>query len=101
MRRSRVLILSALAVPALVAGLMVPSVAYAKGPKTPKPVKVVCTSLGGNVTGVSAPNVGGCSQPAATGGSGTFSGFTGMSGTLTLTWSGTGTTKANYSSTIP
>jgi hypothetical protein len=98
----RLLVLSTLAVPALVAGLMIPSVAYAKGPKAPKPVKVTCTSLGGNpITNTPPPNVGGCNQPAATGGSGTFSGFTGGTGTITVTWNGTGTTKARYSSTEP
>ena len=101
-RPHRLLLLSALTVPALVAGLALPSVAFAKGPPTAKPVKVTCTSLAGNaITDVPPPNVGGCNQPAATGGSGTFSGFTGTSGTLTVTWNGTGTTKAHYSSSTP
>ena len=93
--------LSGLAVPALVAGLVIPSVAYAKGPG-PKPVKVTCTTLSGNVSNVpTPPTISGCNMPTATGGSGTFSGFTGQSGSLTITWNGTGSTTANYSATIP
>jgi hypothetical protein len=89
-----------MAVPVLVAGLVIPS-AYAKGPG-PKPVKVVCTTLSGNIANVpTPPTISGCSMPTATGGSGTFSGFTGQTGTLTITWNGTGTTSAAYSATIP
>ena len=101
MRRShRLLVLTGLAVPVLVAGLVIPS-AYAKGPG-PKPVKVSCTTLSGNVSGVpTPPTISGCTPTSATGGTGTFSGFVGGSGTLTVTWNGTGTTTASYSSTEP
>src|SRR5579863_7793768 len=99
-RSFRLLLIPTLAVPVLVAAL-VPSAAYAKGPKGPKPVKVACTSLSGSITGTPTPTISGCSMPGATGGSGTFSGFTGQSGNLTITWNGTGTTTAAYSSTVP
>ena len=100
MRRSRLFVLATLAVPALVAGLVLPSAAYAKGPKTPKPVRVTCTHLSGNVA--TTINISGCNEPIATGGSGTFPGGSlGTSGNATVTWNGTGTTTFSYTSTIP
>ena len=102
MRRPfRLMLIPTLAVPALLAATLLPGSAYAKGPG-PKPVKVVCTTLSGNfITNTPPPTIGACTQPTATGGSGTFAGFTGQSGTLTITWNGTGTTSAAYSATIP
>jgi hypothetical protein len=56
----------------------------------------------GNVSGTPTfPTIGGCNQTAVTGGSGTFSGFTGASGHITITWATNGTTTAAYSSTAP
>lgn len=106
MRRShRLLILSTLAVPALVAGLVIPSVAYAKGhgPKTPKPVSVTCTTLGGNDSGTPPPALGLCNQPSTTGGSGmiAFTGGLSTSGSATVTWASAGKTTINYSASLP
>ena len=103
----RLMLVPALVVPALLAAALLPGAAYAKshkGPKTPKPVTVICQgpgALSGNISGTPTPALSGCDQPTATGGSGTFTGFAGASGTLTITWSGTGTTTASYSSTLP
>ena len=92
--------MSGLAAAGLVLVLAGPASAKGHGPK---PVKVSCTVLSGNfLTNVPPPTISTCNQPAATGGSGTFSGFTGTSGTITVTWSGgLGTTSAHYSATIP
>jgi hypothetical protein len=99
MRRSVPFVISGLAATSLVLALAGPASA-AKGPK---PVKVTCTSLSGNfLTMTPPPTISNCNQPATTGGSGTFTGFTGTSGTITVTWSGgLGTTSAHYSATIP
>jgi hypothetical protein len=104
MRRShRLLILTGLAVPVLVAGLVVPN-AYAKGPKTQKPVRVTCTMLSGNAASpTNPPTLSKCNEPAVTGGSGQFlaAGGLGISGNATVTWNGTGTTTFSYSTTAP
>jgi hypothetical protein len=91
----------------MAAGLVLPSAAYAhgkgKGPHTTKPVTVACTSLTGNSSGSPSPALGVCSQPTVTGGSGTIAFTGGMSvrGSATVTWTGTSTTKFNYSASLP
>jgi len=93
-------LIPALVIPIVVAAVVVPGSAYARGHGA-KQVKVACATLGGNyLTGI--PTIGGCNQPAATGGLGTFPGSSlGPSGSITVTWTGTGTTTFLYSSTVP
>jgi hypothetical protein len=106
MRRSvSVLIVSAVAVPAMLAALALPAFAKGRGhgPPTGKPVNVACTSLTGNASGTPSPSLGGCNQSAATGGSGTgtFTGGLTLSGKATVTWANGGTTAIHYSVSLP
>jgi hypothetical protein len=104
MRRSFRYLVPMVAVPILAVAVILPGSASAKGPKGPKPVKVTCTTVSGNVSGVpTPPTISGCTPTSATGGMGTFSGFVGGSGNLVVTWNGgaEGTTSAAYSSTEP
>ena len=102
MRPVRLLVLTALGVGVIGAAFVLPGSAFAKGPG-PKPVKVTCTTLGGNTA--STANLSSCSQMSTTGGSGSFPGTVfathATSGNATVTWTGTGSTSFHYTTSIP
>ena len=59
-------------------------------------VRVFCTGVSGTLSGTLT--LSGCNQPRVTGGSGTFpDNSLGTSGSVTVTWNGTGTTTLVYS----
>lgn len=94
-----------IALPVVVAAMVFPGSAYAKGPK-PKAERAACTALGGTL---SAPTLSGCSPTLQTGDSGTMSSLPATlatvpvrpSGSVTVTWANTATTTVGFHTSIP
>ena len=73
----------------------------AEGQALPKPVKVSCGSLSGNVTGTPAPpTLSLCNQPGVTGGGAGFTFFEATSGAFTIDWKAGGSTSVAFSTTV-